>query len=76
MTHRIDIPNAKPADVTQEAGAIVIEALREAGVSPARAYRNRMVLEILGCWGRGEWTRDQFVSGCRKLAILNPALKI
>jgi ribonuclease PH len=73
---RINIPSAERQTV-QAAGQLVIDALEEAGInsdSPI-AMTNQMVGDCLGMWGRGEWTREQFIKAMRNLAILNPSLK-
>jgi len=68
----IDIPNAP----YQAAGQIIVDALRESGMNPnnPEVQSNPMVGECLGVWGRGEWTREEFVKAMRNLTILNPGL--
>ncbi len=70
---RIHIPDR---DVRQEAGQIVVDALREAGLNPSnrRVQSHPMVRSLLAAWGRGESTREQFVNGCRNLLVLDPRL--
>lgn len=67
---KINIP-----DPSRAAGQIVIDAIREAGIDPARAATVPMIRELVGKWGRDEITRDQFISLLRKLLLLNPSLK-
>lgn len=74
---RISIPDRPQGNVEQQAGQIVLDALREAGMNPLKlmVITHPMVRALVGAWGRGECTRAQFVNGCRNLTILNPALK-
>lgn len=72
---RIDIPSAKPPSVALAAADILIDAIREAGVDPRKAYGVPIIHDMAVMWRDGEMTRAEFVSGCRKFAILNPAAK-
>jgi hypothetical protein len=71
---RIDIPDQKTSDVAYQAGGIVLDAVREAGLDPVKSAGNPVVRQIIGLWGRGEWKRDQVVKAFRNLAILNPGI--
>lgn len=71
---RISIPDAQPT-VTRQAGQLVIDAIREVGMDPLKAATHPMVTQMVGMWGRGEWTRGQFVHALGNMLILNPTLK-
>lgn len=76
MTHRIDIPDAKPRPIGYTAADIVIATLRDCGMDPRRAHDNPMAVQLIRVWLRGEWTEAQFRHAIRNLLILNPGLKL
>lgn len=73
--HRIDIPNAKPADPARQAAAITIRVLRECGMDPYKAARNLMARELCMAWTRGELNEAGFRRAIGNLLITNPNLK-
>lgn len=72
--HRINIPDAKPPTIAQQAGQLAIDAIREAGMDPRKAAEHPMVCQMLQMWCRGEWTRAQVVHALGNMLILNPGL--
>lgn len=72
---RINIPD-EPKTLVAQAGQIVIDAIREAGMDDEKAINVPMVRTLVGMWGRGEKTRDEFIKSLRNLLILNPSLKL
>lgn len=74
--HRIEIPDAKPESIEQQAGGIVIDAMTEAGMDHHEALSVPMVRELIYEWGQRRLTRDQFIDNCRKVCILNPGLRL
>lgn len=72
---RINIPDV-PRPLIRAAGQIVVDAIHEAGMDEAKAAEVPMVRYLVGSWGRGEHTRDEFIRLLKKLVMLNPNLKL
>jgi hypothetical protein len=70
---RISIP---PRDIPRQAGKIVLDALREAGIDPRKAYNVPMIRALVQAWGRSEIGREEFISSCRKILILNSSIRL
>jgi hypothetical protein len=74
---RIEIPN-KPepthAEKLAAAAQILVNTIREAGLSPRRFYAHPLAADLVREWVFGRTDRAGFVHSCRILAILNPDL--
>lgn len=67
--------NADP-NLANAAAQIVMDALREFGVDPAKAIFNEMIRECSQAWARGEMTREEFKRCCENMLIFNPSLAL
>lgn len=72
---------SEQVQVSQEAAALVMLAMREAGIDPARAVNSqlpeaKLIREMMNDWVWGRWTREEFVRGVRNMGILNRELRL
>jgi hypothetical protein len=65
------------AKVSNQAGQIIMDAIREAGVCPRRAMGVSIIRELVTEWGTKPPTaqaRNDFIRSVRNVAILNPTI--
>jgi hypothetical protein len=58
-----------PQPVEEQAGQIVVDAMREAGIDPGREERTPEVTRLWQEWVAGVRTRAEFIAACRAKAV-------
>lgn len=62
-------------DIRSTAVDLVISAIRESGLDPAKCIHNQMIRQLAIAYRNLEMDRAQFIRSCRNVGILNGSLK-